>query len=223
MSTAAATERVAASLRERIVQGELTPGTPLREAALSAEFDVARNTLREVLRVLAAEDLVDVQRFRGAVVKVITAEQVRDIYVVRRTLELRAIDESGVCSPQAIKSMVNAVTQAEAAAEAGDWRLVGTRSLQFHQALVSTLGSQRLDSFFASIVAQIRLAFAAVADEADFQRPFVVRDREICDLLAAGSRASAAAALRRYLDTSEQQVSQVVRLFAVPESPAGSQ
>lgn len=217
---AGAPEWVAANLRERIVAGGLVPGTPLREVTVAEELGVSRNTLREALRLLAAEDLVETQRHRGTVVKIMSQEEIRDIFIVRRTLELRAAEDSALASPGSMVLLRESVVQIERAVAAEDWREVGTASLRFHQALVATLGSPRLDALFRTIVAQIRLAFAVVADQAEFQKSFVPRDREICDLLVAGSRSSAAAALRLYLDDSERVVSDVVRLHAAPEASA---
>jgi DNA-binding GntR family transcriptional regulator len=210
----ATTEWVADTLRERIVEGDLRPGTPLREVTVAEELRVSRNTLREALRLLAMEDLVDMQRYRGVVVKVLSAEEIRDIYIVRRTVELRAVEDNALASEASMASLQEAAAVIDRAVAAGSWREVGTASLRFHQALVATLDSPRLDAFFRTIVAQIRLAFAAVPDENNFQQSFVPRDREICDLLIAGSRAAAGATLRRYLDDSERAVIELVRLQA---------
>jgi DNA-binding FadR family transcriptional regulator len=61
------------------------------------------------------------------------------------------------------------------------------------------------------VTAQQRLAFAAVADEAALQEPWTARDREICDLVRAGFRGAAGAALRQYLDDSERLLVQLTR------------
>jgi len=199
-------ERVAASLRDEILSGALPPGTPLRETALAAEFAVSRNTFREGLRLLGAEGLIEAQLYKGAVVAAVSEARIRDLYLVRRTIELRAVEESGAASAAALDAVEDAVRLTERAAAQGDWRLVGTASLRFHEALVATLGSPMLDGFFHGVTAQQRLAFAAAADEADFQEPWTSRDREICDLVRAGFRAAAGAALRRYLDDSERML-----------------
>jgi DNA-binding GntR family transcriptional regulator len=138
-------------------------------------------------------------------------ERIRDHYLVRRTLELRAVEESGAATPAALAAVEEAVRHTEAAQAAGDWRGVGTHSLRFHGALVATLGSPMLDSFFHGVTAQQRLAFAAVADEARLQSSWTPRDREICDLVQAGFRAAAGAALRRYLDDSERMLVQLTK------------
>jgi len=197
-------ERVAASLRDEILSGALPPGTSLREAALAAELAVSRNTLREALRLLGVAGLVEQQLYKGAVVATMSEARIRDIYLVRRTLELRAVEESGAATVASLDAVEAAVRVTEAAVAAEDWRGVGTYSLRFHGVLVATLGSPMLDTFFHGVTAQQRLAFAAVADEGTLQEPWTARDREICDLVRAGFRAAAGAALRRYLDDSER-------------------
>jgi DNA-binding GntR family transcriptional regulator len=219
-SAAGASAGVAAALRERIVAGTLIPGTPLREASLAQEFDVSRNTLREALRQLATESLVDLRRNRGAMVRVLATEDVRDLFRIRRALELRAVDDGAVGSPVALAPISETVAEIEQASAAQDWLGTATASLRFHQALVATLGSARIDDFFATVIASSRLAFAAVAEEASFQRPFAARDRTIHDLLLAGSRASAAASLRRYLDDSEQALIEALQRYGAVESAA---
>ncbi|BAK35309.1 putative GntR family transcriptional regulator [Microlunatus phosphovorus NM-1] len=219
-SAAGASARVAAALRERIVAGTLVPGTPLREASLAREFDVSRNTLREALRQLATEGLVDLRRNRGAMVRVLTIEDVRDLFQVRRTLELRAVDDGAVGSPGALAPIGTIVAEIEQAAAAQDWLEAATASLRFHQALVTTLGSARIDDFFATVIASSRLAFAAVAEQASFQRGFAAWDRTIYDLLFAGSRAAAAASLRSYLDDSEHALIEALQRYGAAEPAA---
>lgn len=211
---------VAAALRERIVAGTLVPGTPLREASLAQEFDVSRNTLREALRQLATESLVDVRRNRGAMVRMLAIEDVRDLFRVRRTLELRAIDDGAVGTPASLAPISTIVAEIERAAAAQDWLEAATASLRFHQGLVGTLGSPRIDAFFATVIASSRLAFAVVAEEASFQRSFAAWDRTIHDLLLAGSRAAAAASLRHYLDESEQALIEALQRYGAAQPAA---
>ena len=103
---------------------------------------------------------------------------------------------------------------------AHDCHKAGTASLRFHQALVALLGSARLDDFFRVTIAQLRLAFAVMTDEAEFQAPWVEYDRKICDLIRSGRRQEAKAALRLYLDDSERQVLDAVRANPRTEAAA---
>jgi DNA-binding GntR family transcriptional regulator len=212
-------ERVATVLRNRIVEGALPSGTPLRESGLATELAVSRNTLREGLRLLSAQGLVAQQLYRGTVVETLTTERVRSIYTARRAIELHAVDESGRAPDDRFAALNEAVTASERAIARAQWQDVGTASLRFHQAVVGLLGSDVLDEFFAQIVAQLRLAFGAARDEADFQAPWVERDREMAELLTAGRRPEARESMRRYLDDSEQSVLDLVRLAERPTTP----
>jgi DNA-binding GntR family transcriptional regulator len=211
LEAAPAANRVADALRRQIMEGRYAPGDPMRDTALAAAFGVSRNTVRDALRRLDHEGLVTYQMHKGTVVKTLDADDVRDIYALRRALELRAIEESAVASEQRLADLESAVTAAERALRAGEWNAAGTASLVFHQALVALLGSRRLDDFFRAVLAQVRLAFAEVRDEAEFQVPWIPRDREICELVLSGRRNEAASAMRWYLDEAERMVVDVVR------------
>ena len=81
-------------LFERIIDGRYLPGTRLKEEALAEEFHLSRTPVREVLRQLEKDGLVQLVPHRGAVVVSFTADDIEDIYEIRRTLELLALDIS---------------------------------------------------------------------------------------------------------------------------------
>lgn len=211
--------RVASELRDRIIAGDLPPGEPLREVAAAGELGVARTTLREAFRLLAADGLVEVVFNRGAVVKTLTAADVRDIYIARRTLEVKAAEESVLADQAALDALVDAIEAVRQAESAGAWREVGTASLGFHEAIVALLGSSLLDEFFRNLVARLRLAFGNAGDDEAFHRPWLPRDVEICALLRSGRRAEAAAELQAYLDGSERAVLDRMRMAGLLEEP----
>lgn len=202
----ASAERVAELLRRRIISGDLSPGTPLREVAAATEFQVARTTLREAFRLLTADGLLDVTPNRGAFVRSLSVADVRDIYVVRRVLEIQAAEESVVADQSALDAVSASHDTVQRAFAANAWHDVGTTSLAFHEAIVALLGSPQLSRFFHNVVAQLRLAFAYIADHEAFHRPWAPRDRAICAMLTSGQRQQAAAELRAYLDESERAV-----------------
>jgi DNA-binding GntR family transcriptional regulator len=79
--------RVAEELRRSILTNRRRPGDRLIEDRLSEELGVSRIPIREALRVLAGEGLVDVQPRRGASVADVSPEVARDLVEVRATLE----------------------------------------------------------------------------------------------------------------------------------------
>jgi DNA-binding GntR family transcriptional regulator len=77
-------------LRDMIVQGELAPGARLNERALCERLGMSRTPLREALKVLSTEGLVELQPNRGAVVAALTERMVREIFEVMGALEALA-------------------------------------------------------------------------------------------------------------------------------------
>jgi DNA-binding GntR family transcriptional regulator len=84
---ASLTQRVADELRRAILSGRRQPRERLVEDRLSEELGVSRVPIREALRALAAEGLVDIQPRRGASVAEISVDVARDLVEVRATLE----------------------------------------------------------------------------------------------------------------------------------------
>lgn len=74
-------------LRWRIITGELAPGRPLREQDLEREFGSSRGPIRESLRMLLQNGLVEFQQRRGFRVRTYTVDDVRHLYDLRASLE----------------------------------------------------------------------------------------------------------------------------------------
>ncbi|QBR03644.1 GntR family transcriptional regulator [Paraburkholderia pallida] len=74
-------------LRDKIVDGKLRPGTPISERELCEELGVSRTPLREALKILASEGLVQLFRNRGAIVSPISVETIEDKLAVLGALE----------------------------------------------------------------------------------------------------------------------------------------
>ena len=89
---------VAVRLRQRIVEGHLAPGAKLNERELSESLHVSRTPLREAIKMLAAEGLVELLHNRGAVVVQMTQQDVADTFEVIAGLE----GQSGALAAQRI-------------------------------------------------------------------------------------------------------------------------
>src|SRR5690606_8087544 len=74
-------------LRDMIIEGQLEPGTRLLEGQLGDQPGVARPPLREAIKYVASEGLVELVPSRGAVVKRFSAADVKDMLTVLRSLE----------------------------------------------------------------------------------------------------------------------------------------
>ncbi len=156
-------DRVAEELRRALFEGELEPGTPLREVALADSLNVARSTVREALGVLVAEGLADRIAHKGTVVRELDRDAVVDVCRARLVLE-----SAGVRAWSAADSAAR--TRVRRALE--DFtRLAGSRAsaveltaahLAIHHGIVALTGSPRLLGTAESLYAEIRLALANV-------------------------------------------------------------
>jgi GntR family transcriptional regulator, trigonelline degradation regulator len=129
-------------LRDAIVQGYFKPGARLVERTLCDELGVSRTIVREVLRHLETEGLVDVIARQGPVVAQLNPEQVSEIYELRGLLEANAARACAQLStPELVKRLRGIRKEIEAAFKAEDLRTVLVNTERFYDALFE--GAQR--------------------------------------------------------------------------------
>jgi DNA-binding GntR family transcriptional regulator len=90
----AASQRVAGYLREAILTGEIAPGEWIRQEDIAERFGASRLPVREALRMLEAEGLIDHQAHKGARVPKLDRHELEVIYQMRERLEPLALAES---------------------------------------------------------------------------------------------------------------------------------
>src|SRR5574343_1796708 len=87
-------QEVAERLRQRSFAHELTPGTWIDEQKLAEQYGISRTPLREALKVLASEGLVELRPRRGCYVTEISRQDLDDIFPLMALLEGRAAAEA---------------------------------------------------------------------------------------------------------------------------------
>lgn len=90
-SAPTASDTIAKHIREAIVSGAFDEGEPIRQDDVAKLFDVSKIPVREALKRLEAEGLVEFQRNRGAVVTSVSAPEIAEIFEVRAMLESNAL------------------------------------------------------------------------------------------------------------------------------------
>ncbi|WP_164702249.1 GntR family transcriptional regulator [Modestobacter sp. KNN46-3] len=199
-------ERVAELLRSRVIEGDLPPGTRLSEEQLVEVLHVSRNTLREAFRLLTHEGLLVHRLHRGVFVPELDEDDLVDLYLLRRTIECDVVRRLEGLDAVRLRPLHDAVAAGEDAARRGDWGAAGTANMRFHQQLVALAGSRRIDETTARLLAELRLAFHAIAVPQRLHEPYVSRNRALLDLLTAGEVEQAAKELEVYLHDSEAEL-----------------
>jgi DNA-binding GntR family transcriptional regulator len=202
-------DQVHGHLKEKIELGELAPGTPLSELSLVERTGASRTPVREALRRLAAEGLVDLAPRLGARVSRVSAQSVRDLFEFRQLLEPVAIRQA-----TATAAADPAVQQGFADMRAGFARIQERpssveRSRAFYEladrfdwAIIAATRNEHLRRAIADL--RPHTARLRNLSHLDPQRTDVSLGEHlaICDALLAGDAEAAAAGIAAHLTES---------------------
>jgi DNA-binding GntR family transcriptional regulator len=203
-------DQVAGILREKVLKGELRPGTSLQEIPLAESLGVSRNTMREAMRILSLEGLLKRSIHRGIAVAQLSLRDVQEIYHVRRVLEISAIHAAKAPAPELLREIRSALTQYEKAVGGRDWVSAVTHDLHFHSLLIRFLANKRLESFYHKTIAELRMGMVLVDRRHDHPGILIPVHRKLYHLLTTGKLNECAKILAQHLDDSELRLSRVM-------------
>lgn len=200
-------ERVVDELRRALFDGELAPGTPLREMALADAMNVSRGTIREALGLLVAEGLATREPNRGVAVSALHRADVRDVCQARAALEVAGVRRWADASDADKDILRQALTDYSRAADAGtDSSDLTAAHLAVHRALVGLTGSERLLAMSDTLSAEVRLALAHVARVRRNSREQVAAHRDLVGMLERGDIDAAVHELEDHLAHAESSM-----------------
>jgi DNA-binding GntR family transcriptional regulator len=161
------------TLRRRILDGDLQPGTPLREEALSSEYDVARHSLRSALRSLQGEGIVQIEPNRGARVTSLSPEDVRGLSELRMALEVEAarmaLERGGGSLPASVHRRADRLA-ALCRRSRPSWGAVAEAHEALHHEIVLAADSARLAAAHEQAGAELRLFVLQLPRSWTFER-----------------------------------------------------
>lgn len=204
-------DRAAEELRRSLFEGEIEPGTPLREVALAHALGVARSTVREALGVLVAEGLADRLPRRGIQVRRMDATQVHEVMHARLVLETAGVRAWDRSSPEARAELREALAAyAEIRRTDGPITEFTTAHLRVHRAVVGLTGSERLLGFADGLYAEMRVALAHVDRSRGNAAEQVYSHARLVELIESGDEQAAVAELEAHLAEAETSLLDVV-------------
>jgi DNA-binding GntR family transcriptional regulator len=155
-----ATESVRRTVREAIVDGRIPPGSQLREARLAEMLGTSRGTVREAIRPLVQEGLVEYRMHRGAFVRAPFPADRLDVYVAREAIEVWAarklVEGEEELDLSALDSAVATMRAKEARGKRPTEDTIAA-DLRFHHELVRLAGSPRLTRAHETFAAETRM------------------------------------------------------------------
>lgn len=147
---------VVKKLRSAIISGFFKPGERLVEYDLCQELGVSRPSLREALRSLEAERLIEIIPNRGPMIPVLTWDDAREIYQVRELLEgeAAALCATAITS-EGLEEMAAALDSFREAVEDNDARLRVEATARFYSALLQSAGNKIIEETLQGLLARI--------------------------------------------------------------------
>lgn len=194
-------ERIAASLREAIVSGELNSGTRLIEQDVSRRFGVSRVPLREAFRVLAGEGLVTIHPHRGAMVSEVSDSELVELFAVRALIEGHAASKLAADpDAEALARLDTMVADMKSAVRRRRFELYYALAADFHDALVHARGGRVLGQMYEQIRRTLRRYQALMAGLPESPRRSILEHEEILAAIRAGDERLAEQAAKRHVD-----------------------
>lgn len=206
-------DRVAEELRRALFDGEVEPGTPLREVALADAMGVSRSTIREALGILVAEGLATREPNRGVHVTELDPDSVRDVCRSRAVVELAGVrhwEQASEVSRDAVRQALVDFTVA-AQSDVGPTELTAAH-LAIHRAFAGLSESPRLLALADSLSAEVRLGLAKVDRIRRNARDQVASHRTLLNLLERGDVERAAKELEHHLEHAETSMLDALHL-----------
>jgi DNA-binding GntR family transcriptional regulator len=211
--------RAALRLRDLVVEGRLRPGEPISEKELCDEFGISRTPLREALKILSSEGLIQLLPRRGAIVAPIVTEQLQQKFEVVRVLEDLAVklmceraSDAQIAELKAVhKRLIDAVKR-------GDSSFVQIND-EFHDVIMRASGNQSLLEVHAPLWLHLRRVRQLALNAEDVSRGYV---QALERLMKAISRRDSAAAVKE-MEARWEIAGHVIASWAAPanSTPSG--
>ena len=216
---AALHEQVAYRLRELLVEGAIAPGAKLNERELALQLNVSRTPLREAIKMLAAEGLVELLPNRGAVAVSLSEQDVRNTFEVMAGLE----GMSGELAAQRISDVqlteIKALHFEMLAAHARrDLSTYYRINAQIHRAINTAANNDVLTTTYSQVNARLQaLRFRSNQDEAKWSRA-VAEHGQMIEALTRRDGAALKAVLVQHLQHKRDVVIEQLRTETSPKT-----
>lgn len=143
-------------LRERIVRGDLPPGTRLVERTLAESLGVSRVPVRDALNLLKGEGFVTEESRRGVVVTRLSSRDVEELFEVRLALEVLAVRLASERADEAdLRRLGEILAESKAAIRARDTQRLNHANEDFHDAIIAMAHNHLLTSLHEPLMGRL--------------------------------------------------------------------
>lgn len=188
-------------MREAIIEGTFEPGDRLVERPLCDQLGVSRTVIRETIRYLEAEGLVDILPGRGPIVAVMSWDDARQIYDIRRMLETAAAETCALNITTArardLKQALDHLRRGFANKTPG---ALFRATADFYSEIFAGAGHYIAWDIVQRLNGRISRLRMMTLSSSQRDQPGIVHMEHICDAIVSGNPAAARAAVERHLN-----------------------
>ncbi len=198
-------EYVKETLRDGILNGTIPGGTRLVQAEIADQLKVSTTPVREALRDLAAEGLIELDAHRGGVVHQISREELDEVYDLRLLLEKEAMERAAErITDEQIEAVRGVLNEMQGATELSKWVILNR---DFHLKIYEAAGSPRLLGMVRTLL-NISVMYVSMAlESASWVRSQATDDHEeFIHVLAERDAEAARELIQRHLEMSRSAV-----------------
>ncbi|HEY1609670.1 MAG TPA: GntR family transcriptional regulator [Paraburkholderia sp.] len=157
---------VTARLRDQILAGEFAPGDRLVEGRIAEDLDVSRVPVREALRALAAEGLVEIRPRHGAVVASLEPSAAREMVQIRATLEgLNARLAAEHRTPRLLEQIEQVLAEGRTRLESDERNGLQDLNTRFHDLLYAAGANAMLAELMRSLRERTQRLFIETSED----------------------------------------------------------
>ncbi len=198
-------------IREDIIEGRYNDGESLVEKKLAEEFGVSRTPIREVVRQLELDGLVESMPNRGVFVIGITQEDIKDIYEIRILVEgLAAKWATKKITEEELKALNNACELMEFYTTKGDVEQIARYNTEFHEIIFEAARSKFLKKTLKNMQSYIQWArLASLKTEGRAQKA-LIEHKAILEAFRNGDPIQAQMLIIEHVTNSSENVLKVM-------------
>jgi DNA-binding GntR family transcriptional regulator len=150
------------ALREAIADGTIKPGERIKEIPVSQTLGISRGPIRDALRLLERDGLVELIPNRGAVVPEVRAVDVLEVYALRASLGSLALHKLMLEGPVPERTLERHLTRLRGAVEVTNPRQAADADLRYQAAIIAASGLPRVLAEFERLTWQVRIFISTV-------------------------------------------------------------
>ncbi len=204
-------DEVTARLRDLIVENQLRPGERVPELEIAARLGVSRTPIREALKVLAAEGLVDMQPLRGAIVRAFSAKDAQDMLRVIALLEEFAAREACSAPQERIDAVLALHEQMRTHFRRRERQPYFALNQRFHEGVVALAANETLSATHATLAQRMRRIRYVGNSVPDNWSAAMAEHEAMAQALAARDADSMARAMREHLMNTWPRIEQAAQ------------